>query len=76
MPKHKKGSGWKRSYYEAQKSVTIRHKKQQLAKRVAKRDMWIKKGVKKNGKKVLSLADRKAQNLNHNTGHKSKPEKA
>ena len=55
----KKRAGKKKGYYEAQKLVTIRHKKDRAAKRAANLSFWLDKGVKKNGKKVLTFQERK-----------------
>ena len=54
----KKG-GRKTSYYERQKSVTIRHKTTQALKRKRDKEKWLKLGYKKNGEPVLT-AERKA----------------
>ncbi len=57
----KKRAGKHKSYYERQKEVTVRHKIQQTQKREKDLAFWIAKGVKKNGEKVLTLAERKVR---------------
>ena len=57
----KKASGHKKAYYTNQAAVTARHKSARAAKRKKRLEFWIAKGTKKNGKPVLSLADRKVR---------------
>ena len=54
----KKAQGQKKGYYEQQKAVTAKHKRNGLAKRATKLAKWIKLGKKKNGQKVLSVTER------------------
>lgn len=61
MANKRKGGGRKKSFYTAQRSVTIKHKAAGKAKREKELLYWVVKGVKKNGKPVLSLdEDRKS----------------
>ena len=57
MAEQKKSTG--SGYYASQALVTARHKAAGLARRKRKLDFWLAKGVKKNGKKVLTLEERK-----------------
>ena len=68
MANTRKAGGRKKAYYTTQKSITTKHKTAGKAKRAKKLQAWILKGVKKNGKPVLSLEQRKirsAQRLLH-----------
>jgi hypothetical protein len=54
----KKATGHKKGYYTNQRAVTSRHKSALATKRAKRLQMWISKGVKKNGKKVLTMEER------------------
>ena len=57
---NKKRNGHKKGYYTNQRAVTSRHKSALATKRAKRLQMWISKGVKKNGQKVLSVEVRAA----------------
>jgi hypothetical protein len=51
--------GKKKSYYEKQKGKTATNKKRREVKRIKSLAKWVSKGIKKNGKPVLSMDQRK-----------------
>lgn len=60
----KKATGQKKAYYDRQKAVTVKHKLAGKLKRQKRLDSWITKGVKKNGKPILTLEQRKLRAQN------------